>query len=121
MRVLDANEIMESVTIDLGTVPAYHKLKGNKEVSSYMVEWTIKNLPSPIVGYKPDCGCTANLRSEGNKIIAKYTPGATGKITKHIKVFLDDDQPLMVEKDGNSFYNVENKTHFVITVTGHYV
>lgn len=114
--------VVDNPDLNLGTIAAYHMANGIKAVSTYRVEWTINKLPSPIVKFKPDCGCTANVRQEGNKIIADFTPGALGTMTKGIDVFLDDNQPLFIKNDDDEdIHNYANKTHFRLTITGTYV
>ena len=75
-----------------------------------------------IAAYHMANGCTANVRQEGNKIIADFTPGALGTMTKGIDVFLDDNQPLFIKNDDDEdIHNYANKTHFRLTITGTYV
>lgn len=118
---IKADGLVSSPVLDLGTVAAFHMIKGNKQASTYKVEWQVIETPSQIVGFKPDCGCTADCKKVGDKIIADFTPGTTGTFEKGITVFLDDNKPLkLTNAEGVEYYNME-KTHFRVLIKGNYV
>ncbi len=64
----------------------------------YHVEWPTTIDPSTISSFVPDCGCTANVRIENDKVVGTYTDNSTGtiegtKISKYITVNLTDSSP----------------------------
>ena len=100
-----------------------------------LVVWEFEGDPEDIVHIQPGCGCTANCRVDGNKLIAQYTDTESSKLdkdkitkaypnlrypfSKSVTVYLKDDEPLKILNDnGISVYN-RNKEHVVLNFGGH--
>lgn len=123
-NLLAGAEYLIKPLIDLGEI-----LPG----STTKAEWDLKVDPSEIVYLRPDCGCTANVRVDGNKIIADYNESDSKKITeeqknnwypsgympltKSITAYLKDDKDLHILKDGKQSFNPE-KSSIKLTLIG---
>lgn len=101
--------------------------------SSNTVVWEFEGDPSKIVHIQPNCGCTANCKVDGNKIVAEYTDNVgvsidpniidshypSGKATfeKRITVFLEDKEDLYVHEGMDKRLN-RNKTNVELVFKG---
>lgn len=86
-----------------------------------------------IIHWQPACGCTANIRKEGNSLIATYTENVSqninqdhykthfpsGKIEyrKSITVFFKDQEDLYIQDGMDQKYN-DKKKHVNLYFTG---
>jgi hypothetical protein len=75
--------------------------------------------------FKVGCGCTADVKIVGNKVVAKYSDSATTKnpqpVTKNIRLYLKSDLPKEI-KDGATGATIQNPAvpHQVLTFTINY-
>lgn len=97
------------------------------------VFWEFDGDGKKIVHIQPNCGCTANCKVEGNRIIGEYTdnvgvsidPGVidthypSGKATfeKRLTVFLEDKEDLYVHEGMDKRLN-RNKTNVELVFKG---
>lgn len=103
--------------------------------SKVTVKWEIEGDPNDIVHWSPDCGCTADIRKEGNYLMADFTetdaknlsgeqkanwyPSGKMPITKGIWVYLRDGQDLWIlDPSGNQIIN-PNKKKEKVTFIGY--
>jgi len=97
------------------------------------VFWEFDGDPSKIVHIQPNCGCTAECKVEGNRIIAKYTdnvgtsinpdivkthyPSGKAAFEKQITVFMEDKENLYVHEGMDKRLN-QNKTNTKLVFKG---
>ena len=65
--------MLKSDLVDIGNINPNSRTR---------VEWEITGDPNHIVHFIPDCGCTANTRIEGNRIIADFTETDSKNLTE---------------------------------------
>lgn len=99
--------MFKSDIIDMGTIAPG---------STVRIEWEIIDNPEQVIHWQPDCGCTANIRKEGNKLVAEFTeedhknltpeqltnwyPSGAVPITKGITVYLRSEHDLWTIENG---------------------
>lgn len=95
--------MFKSDLADIGTIAPGQEVE---------VKWELIGDPSEVIHYVPDCGCTANSRTEGNFVVATFTesdalkftkeqienyfPSGKIPITKGIMVYFKDEHDLWV-------------------------
>lgn len=100
--------MFKSDTVDMGTI---------KPNSVTEVKWEIVGDPNHIIHWQANCGCTANIKKEGNQFIAEFTeedfqnltadqlsnwyPEGSIPVTKGITVYLYDGKNLFVRDPNN--------------------
>lgn len=99
------------------------------------VTWEILGNPDDIIHWQPDCGCTAEIRKEGQQFIAVFTesdaeklnqdqkdqwyPSGKMPITKGIWVYLKDGLDLWILDENNKQILNPEKTKQKITFIGY--
>lgn len=108
--------MFKSDLADIGTILPGQKVK---------VKWEMLGKPDDIVHWQPDCGCTAEIRKEGQFFVAEFTesdaeklsqeqkdqwyPSGKMPITKGIWVYLNDGRDLNIIQDGKTILNPEKE------------
>lgn len=101
--------------------------------SNNTVFWEFTGDPTKIVHIQPSCGCTANCKVEGNKIVGEYTdnvgvsidpnvidihyPSGKASFEKRITVFLEDKEDLYVHEGMDKRLN-RNKANVELVFKG---
>lgn len=101
--------------------------------STNSVFWEFEGEPSKIVHIQPGCGCTANCRVDGNKIIGDYNenvatsidptvidthyPSGKASFEKRLTIFLEDKEDLYIHEGMDKRLN-RNKTNIDLVFKG---
>lgn len=101
--------------------------------SVHAIEWEFVGDPTKIIHIQPNCGCTANCKVDGNKIVGEYTdnvgvsidpnvidthyPSGKASFEKRITVFLEDKEDLFIH-DGMDKRLNRNKTNVELLFKG---